>query len=117
MPEHYEPAATSHRGSSVSLASEEEIREIENSQTIMEENEDEDEDEVAEEEKPIIIPTKKASDDAKADEKKEGASADESGKGKSEGTSAEKSDGAKPKVLEKVLEKAHIKHGDSPKEE
>jgi hypothetical protein len=43
IPEHFEPPATTHRGSSVSLASQEEIREVERRETIMEEPEDEEE--------------------------------------------------------------------------
>jgi hypothetical protein len=43
VPEHYDPPPTTHRGSSVSLASEAEIREIECKEAIPEEDEDEEE--------------------------------------------------------------------------
>jgi hypothetical protein len=84
VPEHYDPAPTSHRGSSVSLASEEEIREIECKETILEENEDEGDEGI------MIPPVKHAG--------KESKDSDE------DYVKVESATG-----LEKPLEKAHLK--------
>jgi hypothetical protein len=95
VPEHYDPAPTSHRGSSVSLASEEEIREIECKETILEENEDEDGEGI------VMPPVKHASKEGK--ENKDGDGDD----GKVEAVTG----------LEKPLEKAHLKDAEEKKEE
>jgi hypothetical protein len=98
VPEHYDPAPTSHRGSSVSLASEEEIREIECKETILEESEDEED-----EEEGIMIPPVKHA----GKETKEAKDSDEEDYVKVESK----------KGLEKALEKVHLKDAGEKKEE
>jgi hypothetical protein len=95
----------------VSLVSEEEIREIECSQTIVEENEDE---ESEEDEKPSTHPAKHEVDSKAAVDKK--SSLEKSDEDELTEGSPAKSDKGEPKVLGKVLDKMHIKHEDGKKD-
>lgn len=71
IPEHYDPPPTTHRGSSVSIATEAEIKEIECREVILEEDEGEEE----EVKKSTATPTKPATVIEKAKEKVEDATA------------------------------------------